>query len=68
MEHPRHSPKPARWADVDPVSVAVGSALKVMKPGEEFEAKKTVKSGEKLNKAKTDMAKAVREVGVRRAA
>lgn len=47
------------WADVDPVSVAVGSALKVQGPGTEFEAKKTVKSGEKLSKAKTDMAKAV---------
>ena len=29
------------------------------RPGDEFEAKKTVKSGEKLNKAKTDIAKAV---------
>jgi Predicted membrane protein (DUF2207) len=47
------------WADVDPVSVAVGSALKVMGPGTEFEAKHTVKSGQKLNKAKTDMAVAV---------
>ena len=50
---------PGAWADVDPVSVAVGSALKVMKAGTEFEAKHTVKSGQKLNKAKTDMAKAV---------
>jgi uncharacterized membrane protein YgcG len=49
------------WADVDPVSVAVGSALKVMAPGAEFEAKHTVKSGQKLNKAKTDMAVAVRK-------
>lgn len=47
------------WLDVDPVSVTVGSVLKVMNPGSEFEAKKTVKSGQKLNKAKTDMAKAV---------
>ncbi|KUH90330.1 DUF2207 domain-containing protein [Mycobacterium sp. IS-1556] len=47
------------WLDVDPVGVAVGSALKVMGPGTEFEAKKTVKSGQKLTKAKTDMAKAV---------
>ena len=39
--------------------MAVGSALKVTKPGTEFEAKKTVKAGQKLNKAKTDMAKAV---------
>ena len=30
-----------------------------MKAGTEFEAKQTVKSGQKLNKAKTDMAKAV---------
>ena len=49
------------WADVDPVSVAVGSALKVMKAGTEFEAKHTVKSGQKLNKAKTDTAKAVEQ-------
>jgi Predicted membrane protein (DUF2207) len=47
------------WADVDPVSVAVGSALKVMGPGAEFMARHTVKSGQKLNKAKTDMAVAV---------
>jgi hypothetical protein len=47
------------WADVDPVSVAVGSALKVMEPGTEFEAKKAVKAGQKLNKAKTDMAMSV---------
>ena len=51
--------KPGRWADVDPASRAVGSRLKVINPGSEFEAKKTVKSGEKLNKAKTDMTKAV---------
>ncbi|OBB48387.1 DUF2207 domain-containing protein, partial [Mycobacterium sp. 852002-51961_SCH5331710] len=47
------------WADVDPVSVTVGSVLKLLHPGSEFEAKKTVKSGQKLNKAKTDLAKAV---------
>jgi uncharacterized membrane protein YgcG len=47
------------WADVDPVSVAVGSALKVMDPGAEFEAKHTVTAGKKLNKAKTDMSAAV---------
>ena len=47
------------WADVDPVSVAVGSALKVMGRGAEFEAKSTVKAGERLSKAKTDMAEAV---------
>ena len=44
---------------VDPVSRKVGIALKVNRRGEEFEAKKTIKSGEKLNKAKTDIAKAV---------
>ena len=49
------------WADVDPVSIAVGSALKVMSPGSEFEAEKTVTAGKKLNKAKTDMAAAVRK-------
>ena len=51
--------KHGAWADVDPVSVAVGSALNVMTAGNTFEAKHTVKSGQKLNKAKTDMAKAV---------
>ena len=51
--------KATEWARVDPVSRKVGSALRVNKPGDEFEAKKTVKSGERLNKAKTDIAKAV---------
>ncbi|HZN79258.1 MAG TPA: DUF2207 domain-containing protein [Mycobacterium sp.] len=51
--------EPGAWADVDPVSVAVGSVLKVMKAGTEFEAKKTVKAGQRLDKAKRDMAKAV---------
>ena len=51
--------KQTEWERLDPVSRKVGTALKVNKPGEEFEAKKTVKSGEKLNKAKTDIAKAV---------
>jgi predicted membrane protein DUF2207 len=49
------------WADVDPVSVTVGSVLKVLNPGSEFEAKHTKSSGQKLNKAKTDMAEAVRK-------
>lgn len=49
------------WADVDPVGVAVGSALKVMGPGTGFEAKKTASSGKKLEKAKADMAVAVRK-------
>ena len=51
--------KATDWGRVDPVSRKVGSALRVNKPGDEFEAKKTVKSGERLNKAKTDIAKAV---------
>ena len=42
-----------------PSASQVGIALKVMGPGTEFEAKKTVKSGKKLNKAKTDLAEAV---------
>ena len=49
------------WADVDPVSVAVASALNVMGPGREFEAKKTASAGKKLDKAKTDMNAAVRK-------
>ncbi|WP_085145705.1 DUF2207 domain-containing protein [Mycolicibacterium wolinskyi] len=53
--------EPGAWADVDPVSVAVGSALKVMQPGAEFAAKRTVKSGQKLSRAKTDMTAAVKK-------
>ena len=49
----------SQWDLLDPVSVVVGSALKVNRQGHEFEAKNTVTAGEKLNKAKTDMAKAV---------
>ncbi len=52
---------PSAWERLDPVSRKVGIALKVNKRGGEFEAKKTAKSGEKLNKAKTDIAKAVQE-------
>ncbi|KUI33792.1 DUF2207 domain-containing protein, partial [Mycobacterium sp. GA-2829] len=51
----------SRWVDVDPVAVAVGSALKIIGTGMEFEAKHTVKSGEKLNKARVDMAAAVKK-------
>ena len=43
------------------VSVAVGSALKVMGPGKEFEAKNTASAGKKLSKAKTDMTEAVQK-------
>jgi Predicted membrane protein (DUF2207) len=53
--------EPGAWADVDPVSITVGSALKVMKPGTEFEAKHAVKSGQQLSRAKTDMAEAVKK-------
>ena len=49
------------WASVDPVSVAVGSALKVMTPGTEFDANGTVTAGKKLTTAKTDMAAAVQK-------
>ncbi|MDT5326269.1 MAG: hypothetical protein QOF25_3421, partial [Mycobacterium sp.] len=48
----------AAWADLDPVSVAVGHALTVNTPGAEFD---TLKSGQKLNRAKTDMAAAVKK-------
>ncbi|ORB19585.1 DUF2207 domain-containing protein, partial [Mycolicibacterium monacense] len=51
----------SRWADVDPVGVAVGSALKVIGTGTEFEAKHTARAGEKLSKARTDMAAAVKD-------
>lgn len=54
----------AAWADADPVGAAVGAALKVMSPGAEFQAAKQVKAGEKLNRAKTDMADAVKKWAV----
>ncbi|WP_166909589.1 DUF2207 domain-containing protein, partial [Mycobacterium sp. DL440] len=53
--------KPAEWADVDPVGIDVGAALKVMSPGAEFAAKNTAAAGKKLSKAKADMAVAVRK-------
>ncbi|MBJ7386411.1 MAG: DUF2207 domain-containing protein, partial [Mycolicibacterium sp.] len=49
------------WIDVDPVGVAVGSTLKVMGRGTVFEARKSAKAGAKLQKAKTEMAEAVRK-------
>ncbi|MDO0976973.1 DUF2207 domain-containing protein [Mycolicibacterium frederiksbergense] len=52
---------PGAWADIDPVGVAVGSALKIIGPGAEFKARKSARSGEKLSKAKTDMADAVQQ-------
>ncbi|MBJ7338585.1 MAG: DUF2207 domain-containing protein, partial [Mycolicibacterium sp.] len=55
----RATAEPGAWADVDPVSVAVGSALKVMRPGEQFEAKKSVSAGKRLTSAKNDMTAAV---------
>src|ERR1700687_1630552 len=53
--------EPGAWADVDPVSVAAGSALGVTKPGKEFDANATVTAGRKLSKAKTDIAEAVQK-------
>ena len=44
VEHPRHR-RAGQWAEVDPVSLAVGSALKLT-AGSDFAAKKTAKSGE----------------------
>ncbi|ORA34970.1 DUF2207 domain-containing protein, partial [Mycobacterium aquaticum] len=49
------------WADVDPVGAAVGQALGVSYKNSEFRARKTATSGQKLNKAKTNMAAAVRK-------
>ncbi|MEI6253343.1 MAG: DUF2207 domain-containing protein, partial [Mycobacteriaceae bacterium] len=48
------------WADVDPVSVAVGSALGLTSPGHRFDANGSVSAGTKLTFAKTGMAIAVR--------
>ncbi|WP_286174917.1 DUF2207 domain-containing protein, partial [Mycobacterium sp. DL99] len=53
--------KPAEWADVDPVGIDVGAALKVMSRGAEFSANNTATSGKKLSKAKADMVVAVRK-------
>ncbi|MBU8815711.1 DUF2207 domain-containing protein, partial [Mycolicibacterium goodii] len=52
---------PAEWADVDEVGIAVGAALKVMSPGATFRADGSVTAGKKLNRAKTDMAAAVKK-------
>lgn len=49
------------WRSVDPVSRDVAWALKVNEPGAVFEATKTVASGKRLSKAKTDMTGAVKK-------
>ncbi|MCW1957474.1 MAG: DUF2207 domain-containing protein, partial [Mycobacterium sp.] len=49
------------WADVDPVSVAVGSALDLTYPGRVFRANGSVTSGRKLITAKADMETAVKQ-------
>ena len=59
--HVRCSSERAAWADVDPVSVAVGHELNVNIPRGEFTANKSAKSGKKLTSAKTDMAAAVKK-------
>lgn len=41
----RNDAKLADWADVDPVSLTLASALKINKPGGEFDANGTAKSG-----------------------
>ena len=48
------------WADVDPVSVAVGSALGLTNPGRVFRADGSVSAGSKLSSAKEVMASAVK--------
>lgn len=48
------------WADVDPVSVAVGSALDLTRPGRTFNANGSVSAGRKLSRAKDDMGTAVK--------
>ncbi|MGK2904677.1 MAG: DUF2207 domain-containing protein, partial [Mycobacterium sp.] len=53
--------RPGAWADIDPVGVAVGSALEVIGPGAEFTARKSAASGEKLSTANKDMAVAVQK-------
>lgn len=49
------------WAGVDPVSVAVGSALGLTYPGAVFRANGSVSAGRKLSTAKTDMGAAVKQ-------
>ena len=49
------------WADLDPVSVAVGTALGLQRPGSTFSANGTVSSGKKLTRAKEDMNAAVKQ-------
>ena len=52
---------PGAWADVDPVSVAVGSALGLTGRGQDFSANGTVTAGRKLTAAKSAMDAAVRQ-------
>ena len=49
------------WAEVDPVSVAVGSALGLTHPGAEFNANGGVSAGGKLTRAKADMESAAKQ-------
>ncbi|BBY61321.1 hypothetical protein MSAR_44570 [Mycolicibacterium sarraceniae] len=49
----------AQWADVDPVSVDIASALKVLGLDTRFDADSSVAAGKKRSRAKTDMAASV---------
>ena len=52
------------WADVDPVSIDVASALDVMRNGHAFAANGTVSAGRKLTTAKEVMATSVKKWAV----
>jgi hypothetical protein len=56
----RSTGESGKWAEVDPVSVAVGSALGLTSPGHQFDANGTVSAGTRLIGAKQDMATAVK--------
>ncbi len=57
-------PEPGAWADIDPVSVAVGSALKVIGPGAEFKARKSATSGRSSRRPRSIWRGAVRKWAV----
>ena len=53
--------RPEGWAEVDPVSAAVGEALALTQQGRKFKADGSVTAGQKLTSAKAAMAAGVRQ-------
>ena len=53
--------RPGAWAEVDPVSAAVGEALALTQQGRKFKADGSVTAGQQLTSAKAAMAAGVRQ-------